>query len=279
MTEEQKTNSTTTKGLLVNDPIQIRFLTNSKFCSKLKQYLTKTYNVKCEIAEDHEQDEELVLRLTFISDAKQNVKNAREFLKTTFASIQTKIYDNIKKDGKGMTFVFDYIFSIINSNISLFSVIDWSTHIYSECILQTIQKIMNNRKIYTIWDKTEMFLGYYIVHYFQDNIQHFGAASKDIDLILRDEISYVEIIDNIPIVKTKMFLQELDKIVRDTQKEQQELTILYYKQPFMKICLYGNKHVVKSVQKQIQKFMRKHNLKAFYIEMDETQVGNNDLSN
>ena len=137
---------------------------------------------------------------------------------------------------------------------------------------------MNNSKIYSVWDKTEIFVGYYVVHYFQDSVQHFGVAIKDIDLILREEISYVEIIDNIPNVKTKIFLQELDKIVLDTQKQQQELTILYYKQPLMKISLFGNKLVVKSVQKQIQKFMRKHHLRAFYIEMDETQVRNNDLS-
>ena len=121
MTEEQETSSSTSKVLLVNDPIQIRFLTNLKFCSKLKQYLTKVYDVKCQIAEDDQgQDEELVLRLIFNGDVKQNVKNAREFLKTAFASVQTKIYDDTKKDGKGMAFVFYCIFSILNFDFLYF---------------------------------------------------------------------------------------------------------------------------------------------------------------
>ncbi|CAF4339484.1 unnamed protein product, partial [Rotaria sp. Silwood2] len=220
MAEEQKTaeaplpSTVLNRHYLVDDPIRIRFFQNPRFHSKLKKYLSKTYNVSCQIVEDKEkQHEETGLRLNLIGDVKENMKHCQEFLKIIFASMQTKTYNNAKSDGK---------------------VINWSTHIYSERVLQTIQKIFDNRKLFTVWDKTEIFSGYYVVYYFKDSIQQLGASVESIDQILLEEISYVEITNQISNIKSKIFSQEFDQLIREIQKQQQEITILYCKEPQLK---------------------------------------------
>lgn len=147
-----------------------------------------------------------------------------------------------------------------------------STSIYSERVLQVIQKVFDNRKIFTVWDKTEMFVGHYIVYYFNENIQHFGSSIDAIDQILFEEISSVEITSRNCNLKSKAFLQELNQFIRDNQKQQEEIAILYFSGLQLKLNLFGNKSYVKPLKTQIQQMIQKHQLKTCFLNINETQV-------
>ncbi|CAF3978904.1 unnamed protein product [Rotaria magnacalcarata] len=240
-----------TKRYLVDDRIQIRFFENRRFSSTLKKHLSKVYKVACQIVENNEnRDEETSLYLNFSGDVKKNVKDAREFSKAMFSSMQMKTYNDAKMDGK---------------------VINWSSKIYSERVLQKIQKIFDNRKMFTVWEKTDLFTGYYVVYYFNTGTQQFDTSIEYIDRVLLEEISFAEINNENSNVKSKLFLQEFYRFIRDSQKQHEEIAVLYCKEQQLKVSLFGRKQQLKILKKQMQQLIHKHKLRTCYITMDESQ--------
>jgi len=136
--------------------------------------------------------------------------------------------------------------------------------------VNVIQQIMDNERLFTIWDKTEMFSGYYKVIYF--TCEPFVISENDITQILNREIAHV---DNIKMSseKTKKFMDEIEQFIKINK--QTELAIIRCKYPYqmdIKISLFGRKRHVKIVKKSLQLLINKHILKAFQIRMTPAQV-------
>jgi hypothetical protein len=146
----------------------------------------------------------------------------------------------------------------------------WSKHIFSSSAVEVIQQIMNNERIFTVWEKTEMFSGYYKVLYFNHDV--FGASPENIVHILDHEIDYVENIQ-MPNEKTKSFMKEIQKFI--VENRHAELAIIQHKYPDkldIKVSIFGRKKLVKLVKKKLQLLINKHTLKKFEINMTPLQV-------
>jgi len=136
--------------------------------------------------------------------------------------------------------------------------------------VNVIQQIMDNERLFTIWNKTEMFSGYYKVIYF--TCEPFAISENDITQILNREIAHVDNI-KMPNEKTKKFLVEIEEFIKINK--QPELAIIHCKYPYkmdIKISLFGRKRHVKTVKKSLQLLIGKHILKAFVIQMTPAQV-------
>ncbi len=146
-------------------------------------------------------------------------------------------------------------------------VIKWSTHIYSDSALVILQKIFLDKKKFTIWEKTNILSGYYIVHYLSG--QHrFSTSEESIIEILNNEISYAKdlIISNLR--------KEFDEFLHDKKEQQQQyqtMAIIYY-QTEMKICFFGLKSQVNLAKKQLKMLINKHRMRTIGLELDSKQV-------
>ena len=129
---------------------------------------------------------------------------------------------------------------------------------------------MDNEQIFTVWEKTEIFSGYYQVRYFTQ--EPFVVSEDRINQILNREIAYAENIQ-MPEEKTKNFMKEMEQFL--ATKKQPELVVIQCKYPCqmeIKISLFGRKKRVKTLKKQLHLLVAKHILKAFQIRMTPTQV-------
>jgi hypothetical protein len=129
---------------------------------------------------------------------------------------------------------------------------------------------MNNERIFTVWEKTEMFSGYYKVLYF--NHELFGVSTENVTHILHHEIDYVENI-KMPNEKTKNFMKEIQQFI--IHNRQPELAIIQHKYPDkldIKVNLFGRKKLVKIVKKKLQLLVNKYILRKFEIKMTTMQV-------
>jgi hypothetical protein len=129
---------------------------------------------------------------------------------------------------------------------------------------------MDNEKIFTVWEKTEMFSGYYKVMYF--TLQPFNTNEQDITQILNHQIKYVE---NVKMTneKTKNFIKEIEQLISD--KRQSELAIIRFKYPNqidINISLFGKKKWVKIIKNKLQIIVDKHTIKQIQIKINEIQV-------
>lgn len=152
----------------------------------------------------------------------------------------------------------------------------WSQRIVSSSAIDAIQQIMNTERVFTIWEKTEMFSGFYKVSYF--NHELFGASSDNITHILKHEIDYVENIQ-MPNEKTKNFMKKIQIFI--VENRQAELAIIQHRYPDkldIKVSLFGRKKLVKGVKKKLQLLISKHTLKKFEIKMTTLQVNFFDIT-
>ncbi|CAF1189241.1 unnamed protein product [Rotaria sp. Silwood1] len=201
------------------------------------------YNIECQIQLTEKQ--EISLTLTGI---KKNVKTVREIITNLFESTQIKIYDKENIDQP---------------------MIYWSKTIRSDLIILVIQQIMDHHNIFTLWEKTAMFSGYFKVVYLTH--ESFLVSETKITEILRNEIAYVE--DMVmPCEKTKNFLNDIDQFI--LARQDPELAIIRCKYPYkldIKISLFGRKSVVKKAKKQLQSIINKHTIKIFPLRITTNQ--------
>ncbi|CAF3631775.1 unnamed protein product [Rotaria sp. Silwood1] len=201
------------------------------------------YNIECQIQLTEKQ--EISLTLTGI---KKNVKTVREIITNLFESTQIKIYDKENIDQP---------------------MIYWSKTIRSDLIILVIQQIMDHHNIFTLWEKTAMFSGYFKVVYLTH--ESFLVSETKITEILRNEIAYVEDIV-MPCEKTKNFLNDIDQFI--LARQDPELAIIRCKYPYkldIKISLFGRKSVVKKAKKQLQSIINKHTIKIFPLRITTNQ--------
>ncbi|CAF1351161.1 unnamed protein product [Rotaria magnacalcarata] len=241
-----------------NNGVYAKFFNNRFFRTHLQQYLSQKYDIKCSVKLERQQS---ILELVGM---KHPVKVACHDIKVLFESLQTKIYNSQTTDQKSKRFDYQYL-----AYDFLVVVIYWSTHIFSDSAIDVIQNIMNNERIFTAWNKSEMFSGYYEVMYF--NHESFGATDEVITRILNREIAYVENI-RMPNEKTKAFINEIENFVSTVRHP--ELNIIHCKYPFqmeIKISLFGRKSQVKKIKKQIDVLVNKYTLKPFIVRMTSDQ--------
>jgi hypothetical protein len=207
-----------------------------------------------------------------LSGVKENVKNVQKDLKLFFETIETKIFDAENTDKRSKKTWIYIKYSLF------FLVIKWSKHIYSDSALTILQKIFSDKKKLTIWEKTNILSGYYVVHYVSG--QHkFSVSEEFIYQILNNEISYVKdiVIPNIENIRIQ-FRKELNEFI-NTKKEQQQqfqtMAIIYCQYPSqteMKISFFGLKNQVDIAKKQIKMLINKHRMRTIRIELDSKQV-------
>lgn len=154
----------------------------------------------------------------------------------------------------------------------------WSKNIYSDSAISVIQKIFDNRNLFTVWEKTDILSGYYVVSYFNSE-QIFHVSEARIDHVINNEIAYVKdvIIPNIDNIHVN-FRKELNQFIHDKKQQQQEcgtFAIIYYEYPSqteMKISFFGEKGMVGNARKQLQHLLWKHEMKLINIQLDLKQV-------
>ncbi|UJR11256.1 hypothetical protein I4U23_015438 [Adineta vaga] len=225
-----------------NPHINIKFFKNPSFCTTLQRYLSQIFNITCSI-----KVEDVNVIITLDGD-KQNVKSSRDAMKDLFESVQSKIYNSEDTDKKVM-----YL----------------SSHIFSDAAIDVIQQIIDHENIFTLWEKTKMFSGYYKVLYF--SYHPFDITEAEITQILYKQIDYVENM-KMPDEKTKSFIKEIEQAIISNRKP--ELAIIRHTYPNridIKISLLGRKKLVKIVKKKLQLIATKHTLKQFELKLHKTQ--------
>ncbi|CAF3486533.1 unnamed protein product [Rotaria sp. Silwood1] len=203
----------------------VKFFKNPLFCSSLQEYLWREYTVQCRISYEVEVDDEIGIPIE-LSGAKIAVKHARDHIKALFEMVQTKVYNNEITDKK---------------------VIYWSKKIYSDSAIDVIQKIFDNKGVFTVWEKTNILSGYYVIHYFSPSYT-FHVSEKCIDSTINNEIAYAQdkVIHNFNSIQTN-FRKELNQFINDKKKQQQQLqtlAIIYCEYPLqteLKISFFGQK--------------------------------------
>jgi hypothetical protein len=101
MTDESQGNESTlsvvfTDEYLCNNPIEIQFLKNSKFCSKLESYLQQTFHVSIKYEQSNDGDEKQINKIQILSKSKEHNQSCQNEIEKLFSSIRTKIYDDEK---------------------------------------------------------------------------------------------------------------------------------------------------------------------------------------
>ncbi len=146
----------------------------------------------------------------------------------------------------------------------------WSQHITSDLIIPVIQQIMDQQNIFTLWEKTAMFYGYFKVVYFTHT--SFTVSEDYIREILNNEIIYIENLV-MPNEISKNFLKNIDQFIFN--KQHAELAIIRCKYPYkldIKISLFGRKNLVKKTKKQLQSIINKYTIKTLQLKMNSHQV-------
>lgn len=154
--------------------------------------------------------------------------------------------------------------------IGSFLVIYWSQRLTSDSIIPVIQQIMDNQHVFTLWEKTAMFYGYFKVTSFTS--EAFTVSQDRINQILEDEIRYIENL-SIPEEKTQNFMKNIDEFIAN--KQETELGIIYCKYPYkldIKISLFGRKKIVQKTKNKLQAICHKHTLKTIYLKFTDDQV-------
>ncbi|CAF3806468.1 unnamed protein product [Rotaria sp. Silwood1] len=203
----------------------------------LEEYLLNKYNIQCQIQLLDTQDIFLTL-----SGIKENIKVAREMITKLFESTRVKIYDEKDVDQQ---------------------MIYWSKNIKSDLIIHVLQKIMDNENIFTIWEKTAMFSGYFKVLYFTH--ESFMVSEAKIAEILNNEIDYVENL-TMPNEKTKQFLNNIDQFI--FHRQHPELAIIRCTYPYkldIKISLFGRQNLVHKAKKRLQAIINKNTMRIVQL--------------
>ncbi|CAF1193584.1 unnamed protein product [Adineta steineri] len=149
--------------------VDINFFKNPLFCSKLQSYLFDNYAVTAQISSQGDIDNDMEFPVEFVGDT-IDIEHARDFIKELFRTVKTKVYNDETNDDK---------------------IISWSKNIHSDAAIIAIQKIFDNRNLFTVWEKTHIISGYYTVHYFSSN-PIFEIQESSIDFVLNNTISYCE---------------------------------------------------------------------------------------
>ncbi|CAF1449677.1 unnamed protein product [Rotaria sordida] len=221
----------------------VKFFNNPSFRSHLQNCLLNTHNTECQI--QLLETQEIYLTLNGI---KENVTAARQTIISLFEQTHTKIYDIENTDQQ---------------------MIYWSNHITSDLIIPVIQQIMDHQNIFTLWEKTAMFCGYFKVVYFTH--ESFKVSEAYISEILDKEIVYVNNIV-MPNEKTKNHLASIDQFIFNRQHP--ELAIIRCKYPYkldIKISLFGRKNLVKKARKSLQSIINNHTIKTLQLKMNSNQ--------
>jgi DNA topoisomerase VI subunit B len=127
----------------------------------------------------------------------------------------------------------------------------------------------------TIWEKTNVLSGYYIVHYLSGN-HKFSVSEEFINHTINTEISYVRdiIIQNVDNIQ-KQFRKELDEFLHEKKEQQdklQTMAIIYCQYPQMKISFFGLKNTVDIAKNQVKRLINKHRMRTIRTEFDLKQV-------
>ncbi|CAF1314178.1 unnamed protein product [Rotaria sordida] len=221
----------------------IKFFYNPLFRKHIQEYLLNSHHIESKIQLLQTQD--IFLTLT---GEKKNVKTALQTIPNLFELIQMKVFNNKEIHQK---------------------IIYWSQQITSDLIIPVIQQIMDQQKIFTIWEKTTLFYGYFKVIYFIH--ESFKVSENEITEILNNQIEYIENIE-MPKEITKQFLNDIDQFI--ASKQNSELAIIHCKYPYksnIKISLFGQRKLVKNAKKQLQSIIHKHTIKTVQMKIDTNQ--------
>ncbi|CAF2751248.1 unnamed protein product [Rotaria sp. Silwood2] len=221
----------------------IRFFYNPLFRKHIQEYLLNSHHIECKIQLLQTQD--IFLTLT---GEKRNVKTALQTIPNLFELTQMTVFNNKEIHQK---------------------IIYWSQQITSDLIIPVIQQIMDEQKIFTLWEKTALFYGYFKVVYFTH--ESFKVSENEITEILNNQIEYIENIE-MPKEITKQFLNDVDLFIASRQNS--ELAIIHCKYPYktnIKISLFGQRKLAKNVKKQLQSIINKHTIKSVQMKIDTNQ--------
>ncbi|UJR07882.1 hypothetical protein I4U23_012164 [Adineta vaga] len=231
---------------------QIKFFQSELICNYLQEYLSTNFDVTCNIPMTilSISNTDLLVRL---SGHKQEVQAAHQNLQSLFATLHT---------------------TILNENNASPKVIKWSKNIHCDLALLVLQKIFIDKKLCTVWEKTSVLSGYYIVHYLTGN--HDPSASEEfINHVLNHDISFVK---DITVSNAhKRYHSELDEFIQNKKNASQQnqsmavISLQYPSQKDFKISLFGLKDIVQVTKKQLKLLINKHQMKTTKLNLDSKQ--------
>ena len=152
----------------------------------------------------------------------------------------------------------------------VFIVIFWSQHLISDSIIPVLHEISNKEQIFTIWEKTSMFSGYFKAIYFIEG--PFAITSDKIRQVLTREIGYVVEVA-MPNEKSKTFIKMIDQFIFN--KQQPEIAFIQCRYPFkldIKLSLFGRKTLVRKMNRLLQSITNKYITQTHYIKLSSSQV-------
>ncbi|CAF3581457.1 unnamed protein product [Rotaria sp. Silwood1] len=235
--------------------INLKFFKNELFCSSLIQYISNTYDLKCYILSEDEQKENIGIQIQLLG-IKKNLENAYSDLQILFENVNKKIFNNEETDEK---------------------VIYWSKNLYCDFDVTVIQKIFDKEKLFTVWEKTDILSGYYVVHYFT-KIDVFSLSEDYINQIINKNILYVRdiIISDFENIQ-KNFRKKLEHFITKKKQEQHQLetyTIIYCIYPGqteLKISFFGQTFLVKRATRQLKYIISQNQLTILTTDLTLTQ--------
>ncbi|CAF3767822.1 unnamed protein product [Rotaria sordida] len=235
--------------------INLKFFKNELFCSSLIEYISNTYDVKCYISSDDQKKKNIAIQIQ-LTGVQNSIENAYKDLQSLFETVNTKIFNNEVIDEK---------------------VIYWSKNLYCDSDITVIQKIFDKQKLFTVWRKTDILSGYYVVHYFTKT-DVFSVSENYINQIIYKEILYIQdiIIPEFENIQ-KNFRKKIEQFITKKKQEQQRLetyTIIYCIYPGqteLKISFFGQNFLVKRAARQLKYLINQNQLTTFTTEFTLTQ--------
>ncbi|CAF3044956.1 unnamed protein product [Rotaria socialis] len=128
-----------TEDYLVDNPIQVKFMSNPKFCSTLKKYFEKTFAVLIVIKQPDDDEEENTYTIQISGEFAERVQSCRNELDNMFRSIQKEIV-------------------CANDKIQSFLA-------YHRCAVDIIQNILNHKKEFVVIELKN--IKTCVIHYFK----------------------------------------------------------------------------------------------------------------
>ena len=159
-----------------------------------------------------------------------------------------------------------------------FSAIQYSKQIHSDSALLVLQRIFIEKNKLTVWEKTSLLCGYYIVYYL-DGEHEFSSTAEFLKETLNQELGFVKHITISDLSsRSQKFRDEFDGFLHQKIEEEESdraIVLLYSQYPLqteMKISLFGLKQIVITTQKQIKFLINKHRMNIVKLALPSTQV-------
>ncbi|CAF2078145.1 unnamed protein product [Rotaria magnacalcarata] len=242
-----------TEDYLVDNPIQMKFLSNHKFCSKLKTYFEKIFAVLIVIKKPDDDEEENTYTIQISGEFVERVQSCRNELDNMFLSIQKEII-------------------CANDKIQSFLA-------YHRCAVDIIQNILNHKKEFVLIELKNSKTC--VIHYFKYKIPFYMHTINE---TIKNNTLEVTLIVPFHSEQTINFSKDFQNKIQENNLAEGMVSIRLIDMPddhvtkFIKqkrrqqLRIFGYHKTVREFEQQYQEFFNRYQLNTFSLQLNPMQI-------